>query len=179
MVSRKLICVAVLAALGPIAASARPVSPIAALIEVRPDGQRTVFSNVPLDRRDRVIAQELDSNGGLRCCVRLSPGATLRRTDVSDELTHREVLAYALPAVPKKKARPFVGAALVFRSGHGGLSHAERSLLSGEGGTAFPVACLSSEGAHLLQLTDTKPQVHLYMHLDYAVEPTCPAGLLR
>lgn len=43
----------------------------------------------------------------------------------------------------------------------------------------LPDVCTGSEGAHLLQLRDGKPQAHLYMHFSYAVEPTCSDEMLK
>ncbi|WP_124460138.1 hypothetical protein [Variovorax sp. KBW07] len=175
---RRLLLVMALSATAAIASAAQPP---AALIEVRPDGQRTVFTTQRLSRHDRLIAQYADAQGKARCCVPLRiVGGPLRRTDVSDELRERRVRAYALPAVATPDPLPFIGAALVLKAGGEPSFLGEQAFLAGAtGNKAFPEVCTSSEGAHLLQSSNGKPQAHLYMHFDYAVEPTCSPESLK
>lgn len=159
-----------------LAAPAFAARPLPALIEVRPDGARTVFTTTSMDRHDRVIGQYADARGALRCCVRLPiqklQNAVLR-TDVSDQLHERRVKAYSLGQLKTENASPFVGAALVFR---GRASPEEKAMLAGHADQALPEVCLSSEGAHLVQRRHGKVVTHLYMHFDYSVEPTCAPG---
>lgn len=168
-------------ALSMIGAIASAAQPPAALIEVRPDGQRTVFTTQRLSRHDRVVAQYADAQGKAKCCVPLRiVGGPLRRRDVSDELQERRVRAYALPAVATPDPMPFVGAALVLKAGRQSSFLDEQAFLKGAArNKAFPEVCTSSEGAHLLQLSNGKPQAHLYMHFDYAVEPSCSPERLK
>ncbi len=75
---------------------------------------------------------------------------------------------------------PFVGAALVFKAGQRSSRRSEQALLASTADSgALPEVCTSSEGAHLLQLSDGKPQAHLYMHFEYAVEPSCSPERLK
>lgn len=144
--------------------------PSPALVEVKPDGSRTVFITTSINRGDRVIAQYSDTQGALRCCVRLAKQKLLSRADVSDELRGNRVSAYALAPLTGKDVMPFIGAALVFRGLVGAM---ERATLAGNADKSLPKVCLSSEGAHLRQSADGKAKAHLYMHFDYAVDPTC------
>ncbi|MFH0129976.1 hypothetical protein ACGLHS_07175 [Variovorax sp. VaC1] len=159
---------------------ASAAQPSAGLIEVRPDGRRTVFTTERLSRSDHVVAQQAGAQGGAKCCVSLRiTGTQRRRTDVSDELKGRQVRAYALPPLKAADAVPFVGGALVFKAGERDSVAAERALLGGAADKTIPQVCTSSEGAHLLQLgSGGEPQAHLYMHFGYDVEPTCDEALL-
>ncbi|QNK68691.1 hypothetical protein [Variovorax sp. PAMC26660] len=160
---------------------ASAAQPTAGLIEVRPDGRRTVFTTERLSRNDHIVAQHAQAQGGAKCCVSLRiTGMQRRRTDVSDELKGRQVRAYALPPLKTADAVPFVGGALVFKAGERDSVAAERALLGGAADKTIPQFCTSSEGAHLLQLGGGgEPQAHLYMHFSYDVEPTCNEALLE
>ena len=74
---------------------------------------------------------------------------------------------------------PFLGGALVLKAVNRRPTAVERALLGDAEGRAMPDVCTSSEGAHLLQLRDGKPQAHLYMHFSYAVKRTCSEDLLK
>lgn len=159
-------------------ASAAP--PVAGLIEVRPNGMRTLFTTERLHRNDHVVAQSAELQGTAKCCVALRIlGPQRRRADVSDELKGRRVRAYALPSLKAPDTVPYVGGALVFNARDEDSSRIEHALLGNPAGKAFPTVCTSSEGAHLLQWLDGKPKAHLYMHFDYAVEPSCSEDMLK
>lgn len=160
---------------------ASAAQPSAGLIEVRPDGRRTVFTTERLSRNDHVVAQHAEAQGGAKCCVSLRiTGKQRRRTDVSDELKGRQVRAYALPPLKAADAVPFVGGALVFKASGRNPVAAERALLDGAADKTIPQVCTSSEGAHLLQQgSGGEAQAHLYMHFSYAVDPTCNEALLE
>ncbi|HEY9224331.1 MAG TPA: hypothetical protein VIP27_09280 [Variovorax sp.] len=162
------------------AVAASAAQPSAAFIEVRPDGTRTLFTTERLRRNDHIVARHADAKGTAACCVALRIlGTQRRRFDVSDELNGRQVRAYALPSLKGTDAVPFLGGALVFKAMNRRPTEVERALLGDVEGKALPNVCTSSEGAHLLQLRDGKPQAHLYMHFSYAVEPTCSEDLLK
>lgn len=161
-----------------IAASAAP--PSAGLLEVRPNGMRTLFTTQRWSRNDRVVAQYAEAQGNAKCCVALRIlGMQRRRTDVSDELRGRRVRAYVLPSLRAADAVPFVGSALVFKGTEKMPVEVERALQGDKTVGALPDVCTSSEGAHLLQWGDGQPQAHLYMHFGYAVEPTCSEESLK
>ncbi|MGR4871938.1 hypothetical protein ACIPRI_24080 [Variovorax sp. LARHSF232] len=155
----------------------------AGLIEVRPDGTRTIYTTERLNRNDRVLAQHGDAEAqgaGAKCCVSLRIlGVRKPRAGISDELNGRPVKAYALPSLKATEITPFIGGALVFKAGERMPAGTGRALLDRAAGNGFPQACTSSEGMHLLQLNEGKPQTHLYMHFGYAVEPTCSTALLE
>lgn len=177
MASKKYIMPMVLFAAA-LAASAAP--PAAGLIEVRPDGMRTLFTTERLHRNDHVVAQSAESQGTAKCCVALRIlGPQRRRSDVSDELTGRRVRAYALPSLKAPDTVPYLGGALVFHARDEDSSRVEHALSGDPAGKALPTVCISSEGAHLLQWLDGKPNAHLYMHFDYAVEPSCSEDTLK
>lgn len=155
----------------------------AGFIEVRPDGTRTLFTTERVSRNDQVVAQYADGTSpGLaaKCCVVLPvTGRRRLRATVSDELNGRQVRAFALAPLKAAEAVPFVGAAVVFKAGERipiGFGQAPaQGLAQGD----FPATCASREGVHLLQLEQGKARLHLYMHFDYDVEPTCSTELLN
>jgi hypothetical protein len=162
-----------------VAMTASAAQPTVALFEVRPDGTRTLFTTERLHRNDYIVARGAEEKGAAACCVKLRIlGTQRRRSDVSDELNGRRVRAYVLPSVKAADAVPFVGGALVFKAKEKPTS-ALALALNDSGGKMLPDVCTGSEGAHLLQLRDGKPQAHLYMHFSYAVEPTCSDEMLK
>jgi len=84
-----------------------------------------------------------------------------------------------LPPLNAAEAVPFVGAALVFKAGERIPPGLDRATARGVAGTPFPQTCASREGMHLLELDQGKPRLHLYMHFNYDVEPTCSTELLK
>lgn len=162
------------------AVGASAAQPSAALIEVRPDGTRTLLTTERLSRNDRIIAQQAETTSVAKCCVALRILETQkRRADVSDELSGRRVRAYALPPLTGADTVPYVGGALVIKAREKFPTAVENALLSDPAGKLLPDVCTSSEGAHLLQLRDGKPRAHLYMQFGYSVEPTCSDELLK
>ena len=154
----------------------------AGFIEVRPDGTRTLFTTERVSRNDQVVAQFADGaaqSAAAKCCVALRvTGRRKSQAKVSDELKGRQVRAFALSPLKAGEPVPFVGAALLFKAGERIPIAFDRASTQGAAEGTFPVTCTSSEGVHLLELDQGKPRVHLYMHLDYDVEPTCTTELL-
>lgn len=162
-----------------VAMTASAAQPAAALLEVRPDGTRTLFTTERLHRNDYVVARGAEEKGAAACCAKLRIlGTQRRRSDVSDALNGRRVRAYVLSSLKAADAVPFVGGALVFKAKEKPPSAAAHGLNDSDG-KMLPDVCTSSEGAHLLQWGDGKPQAHLYLHFGYAVAPTCSDELLK
>lgn len=160
--------------------SASAAQPLAGLIEVRPNGERTLFTTERLSRGDRVVARDAGAQGAGTCCIALRIlGSRQARKNVSDELNGRRVRAYVLASSTTTDGAPFVDGTLVFRARERYSTTIEDALRDDPMGRALPEVCTSSEGAHLLGLADGKPQAHLYMHFGYAVEPTCREESLR
>lgn len=164
-----------------VSTSVSAATQIAGFIEVRPDGTRTLFTTERVSRDDQVLAQYADQTSqGPKCCVSLQvAGKRNSRAKVFDELNGRAVRAFALPPLREAEAVPYVGAALVFRAGERIPLGFDRASPQDAMDRAFPQACTSREGMHLLQLDQGKPRLHLYMHFGYEVEPTCSAELLK
>lgn len=170
------LCVMALAAAT--AAGAAPTT--VGLVALRPDGTRTLFTTERLRRNDRVLAQYPEVPGVVQCCVVLRiPGPQRPQTEVSDALNGRPVRAYVLPPSTANYGLPFVGAARVSSARESPSPEVEHILRDDPAGASLPSVCTSRFGVHLMHWKDRKPQTHLWLHLDHAVEPTCSGAVLK